>query len=413
MALNLEASSLFAAGSAVLVMLLGVFVASIRPRGRANLAFAVFAFFFGAGFVGRNLLTQDTPEKPIITLVEAVFFLIAAVGLAAVARLQIANFRRAWSAGLVFGVAHLVGIWVINFASPILGAPEPLSADNVRAAGGLSLVNSVAWGAGLAFAIRYVGFGPDKTRERQSLALMTIGIIVYPTAVATLVFAPIAPLDRYVGVLVVVMGSILALAWVLAMTRSPEPKVARGVVWAVLAMTLAFMWGGTQGPFEVVGGPIVGTARTLAVAIFAYAIIRHQLFDIDLKLKWTIKQSTVAAAFVAVFFTVSEVAQSVFQSSLGSIAGIIAAGALVFAIAPLQRFAERVSETALPGVKDTAEYRLVRKREVYRAAIEAALADGEITGKERSMLASLQDQLGLSASDALELEREAAAKGAT
>ncbi|HEV8359277.1 MAG TPA: hypothetical protein VGR28_02360, partial [Candidatus Thermoplasmatota archaeon] len=44
----------------------------------------------------------------------------------------------------------------------------------------------------------------------------------------------------------------------------------------------------------------------------AYALLRHQLFDIDLKVKWTIKQSTVAGMFIGVFFIVSEGAQQVF-----------------------------------------------------------------------------------------------------
>ncbi|MBI4394014.1 MAG: hypothetical protein HY556_09505 [Euryarchaeota archaeon] len=160
-----------------------------------------------------------------------------------------------------------------------------------------------------------------------------------------------------------------------------------------------------QAMFEVVA--------LLSFLVLGYAIVRHQLFDVDLKLKWTIKQSTVATAFIAVFFVVSEVAQSVFQSSLGSIAGIIAAGALVFALAPLQRAADRVASAAMPGVKDTSEYLAYRKVEVYRATVEEILVDRAITEKERSILNRLRDKLELGDDVAKAIERDAAAaKGA-
>lgn len=111
---------------------------------------------------------------------------------------------------------------------------------------------------------------------------------------------------------------------------------------------------------------------------------------------------------MAVFFVASELAANLLTARLGAIAGVVAAGLLVFALAPLQRLGDRVAETALPGVRDTAEYRTVRKREVYRAAAESAMADGAMSGKERDVLATLADQLGLSAREALDIEREAA-----
>ena len=45
----------------------------------------------------------------------------------------------------------------------------------------------------------------------------------------------------------------------------------------------------------------------LAVPLIAYGILRAHLFDIDLRIRWTIKQSTVAAVFVAVFYLVAEI----------------------------------------------------------------------------------------------------------
>lgn len=52
---------------------------------------------------------------------------------------------------------------------------------------------------------------------------------------------------------------------------------------------------------------------------------------------------------------------------------------------------------------------MVRKRDVYVAALEGALVDGVVSERERDMLARLQDQLGLTATEARELERASTA----
>jgi hypothetical protein len=52
--------------------------------------------------------------------------------------------------------------------------------------------------------------------------------------------------------------------------------------------------------------------------------LRTQLFDIDLRIRWTIKQSTLAAVFVAIVYLVSEGADRLLSSELGSVAGLLA-----------------------------------------------------------------------------------------
>lgn len=149
---------------------------------------------------------------------------------------------------------------------------------------------------------------------------------------------------------------------------------------------------------------------TLAfVGLLGYGLLRTQMLDIELRLKWTLRQSTVLAFFLAAFFVVSELAALWLSDAVGSVVGILAAGALLFLLAPLQRVAERVSDAAMPGVRDTDEYRTVRKREVYRATVEGALVDGKVTERERDMLARLQDELGLTATEARAIERKALA----
>lgn len=143
----------------------------------------------------------------------------------------------------------------------------------------------------------------------------------------------------------------------------------------------------------------------LAVPLIAYGILKTQLFDIDLKIQWTIRQSTVAAAFVAVFYVVTEGADRLFESEFGTWFGLVASAMLIFALSPLQRMAERVSQAVMPNTTDTPEYAAYKKLQVYEAALVDALPGG-ISGKERALLNHLRDSLGIAAADADALERD-------
>ena len=143
-----------------------------------------------------------------------------------------------------------------------------------------------------------------------------------------------------------------------------------------------------------------------AIPLIAYGILRTQLFDIDLRIRWTIKQSTLAAAVVAIIFLLSEGADRFLSAELGNVAGLLAAAVVVFFLAPLQRFAERVAGIAMPNTQNTPEYAAYRKMQVYEAAVAEALQEGGISKKEHALLDRLRDSLGISPTDADTLERE-------
>jgi len=144
----------------------------------------------------------------------------------------------------------------------------------------------------------------------------------------------------------------------------------------------------------------------IAVPVIAYGILRTQLFDIDLRIRWTLKQSTIAGIFFALMFLISEGASLFFSAELGNVAGLLAAAVLMFFLAPLQRFAERVASRAMPNTKDTPEYVSYRKMKVYEAAVAEALQEGGISPKERSLLIRLRDSLGIPEHDAEAIEQD-------
>lgn len=149
------------------------------------------------------------------------------------------------------------------------------------------------------------------------------------------------------------------------------------------------------------------------LALLARALLRQQLFDFDLRLKKGIEKSAIAGAFLVAFLVVAQLVQNYTSTTFGVLGGALAAGLALFALRPIERVAERVADAAMPRVRDTEEYRMVRKREVYRAAVESALEDGQVTERERSVLATLADQLGLGAKEALDIERETRVGGAS
>lgn len=183
----------------------------------------------------------------------------------------------------------------------------------------------------------------------------------------------------------------------------------RDVCWGfVYGYAILTIWDGT---YRVVDPDATGLiyivyalGTLFAVPLVAYGILRAKLFDIDLRIRWTIKQSTLAGIFVAVVYLISEGAESFLSSELGNVAGLIASAIVVFFLAPLQRFAERVAGAAMPNTANTPEYVAYRKMQVYEAAvIEARQGDG-ISEKERALLNRLRESLGISSADADSLE---------
>jgi len=147
----------------------------------------------------------------------------------------------------------------------------------------------------------------------------------------------------------------------------------------------------------------------MAVPLIAYGILHTQLFDIDLRIRWTVKQSTLAAAVIAIIFVLTEAADRFLSAELGNFAGLIAATLVVFFLAPLQRFAERVATVTMPHANNTSEYVAFRKIQVYEAAVVEAQQEEGISHKERALLNRLRESLGISEADATAIEHELAA----
>jgi hypothetical protein len=158
-------------------------------------------------------------------------------------------------------------------------------------------------------------------------------------------------------------------------------------------------------------GVIVPFSYEMAVIIYvplvAYGMLRVQLFDIDLRIKRTLKRSTVAAAFVAAFFLVSELTNNFLSDQLGNVLGLVCTAALMFFLEPIQRVAARFSDAAMPHTQATPEYESYRKLQVYESAVQAAVEEGGISDRQRRVLDSLIGSLGIDLQAAQQLENDA------
>ncbi|HLE96650.1 MAG TPA: hypothetical protein VI997_04700 [Candidatus Thermoplasmatota archaeon] len=144
--------------------------------------------------------------------------------------------------------------------------------------------------------------------------------------------------------------------------------------------------------------------QLLYLPLLGYGILKTQLFDIDVRIKRGVRRSVIAGAFLLAFFVVGAVAEGAVQSRTGYVAGLVAAVALAFAFRPLERFAGRLADRAMPRVREDPDFLGSRKLEVYKAALESAAPDGVVSQRERAVLATLRDKLGIAAGDAEAIE---------
>ncbi len=160
---------------------------------------------------------------------------------------------------------------------------------------------------------------------------------------------------------------------------------------------------------DFIYNPLQAVTYLLCFSLLGYGVLRTQLFDLDLRLKWALVRSGMLALIAVGFFVGSELLETVIPVQ-GVVLGLITAGIVVTALKPLQAGLERLLDTLMPGVEDSQEYLGGRKADVYAAAFEAGIRDGEITHRERSVLRTFAESLGLSDQEITKVEATVAAR---
>lgn len=364
----------------------------------------------------------------------------------------------AWNVAALGGLASGAAGWLLAAAVFFAG---PSRTQNRRLALVLFLEGATGWWGG---ALTLLAEDAPTAFGAQATAEVAFGLMMfaYPSFLATLATPLVRALRRRSAQVVLAMGALAFAVFFLARTRLfladvgpseyssffpvngplfvPFLVVPSLVVFAFGLLASVSMWrlappgtparrqGATYAfAFAVrdvawsvflldafvlrvgIVGPLTFNALLLVFqAALAYGILRTQLFDLDLRLKRLLRRGTLVGVFLGAFFIAVAIAEQYLQR-YGVLVGGVAAGLLLFALRPIERAADRFADKAMPRVRDDEEYRTVRKRDVYRAAVASALQDGAFTEKERDVLATLAQELGLGPAEMRAIERDARA----
>ena len=179
----------------------------------------------------------------------------------------------------------------------------------------------------------------------------------------------------------------------------------RDLSWGLVYATGAFdFWRDTDLQVLIIGQIYAGSTL-IYIPIVAYGILSVRLLDIKVEIRKGVKRGTLAAAFIALFFLISEGAASLLSERFGTVAGLLGATLIVFLLSPLHRLSEWFSGQVVPAGEDS-EYQAFRKLQMYAVAVEDAMAYGDIGPARRSLLERLRESLDVAPDDARRIEAD-------
>lgn len=399
--------------SAFLYVTLGAWVLTLKPRRLQTKLLGAFAILFGMRFlptdlgmifhlVERGSLLKEVIQAPFGGLAS-----ITALGLAWAVPESLED-RRLLGTAVALGVAIPAVLAGIEVAVPRTGPrPMPIWAHAAE----LLVVLGGLYAAVVLLALRARPARDPSRSEVTQLALLGVALAMLnafalggwgiPASADPLAAGDPMELLFRASFTLFWLGVAGLWGWNMTQAGVETRRIHRAALLGILGLLAAGAVYYAVLPSADPGSNVMrGVMRTLGVGLLAYGILRHDLAGLDAKVEWTVSKTTVAGVFVAVFFIVSEGAQVLFAGfAQNELLGVIAAGALLFALAPIQRLADRIAERAVPsGATD--------EEETYRITAAKYLADGELTAEEERHLARLADRLGIDAERAVELRQE-------
>lgn len=413
--------------SGVIFLLLGLLVAIVRPRRPLNLWFALFASGFGLFWIFVNFPNLGWANKTtaVVTSLGALMWVVGVifVGLRYPQPLR-GTARRAIRLPALVAASHTLfhAALAIVFLRTNPGAGIDLPGYRVE----INPATNSLWApafSGIWFLLFMMAtrFGRQvNPRDGQAIRMVTWAFLAFNSISIGVSLAQAIQMPpelqeysnsfRLAAGFDVVLTLLLMAVW--ARTARIAPSGLRRGAAGIAAATALLMLLGVAFAFatnvdHATNLGLQGLARLFGVAVLAYAILRLQLFDIEIKLRWGINRSALVLVFLAVFFVVDQLIEAIAGEALGTIAGAVASGLLLFALHPLQKMTERIGAAALPHARaDDNKYILRRKRETYRNAYATAWADGNLTAKDQRMLQQVRDALGLPDKDIVAIERD-------
>lgn len=385
---------------ALVLLAIAIFTLQAAPRRPQNQLFAFFLFLVAGNFTSNFFneyhfsITHDTRAALTAGLVGHMFLLLDPFVLLYFASIFPA--RRGIATSPSRTAAALVVPLVLYAVTPLVGElahddrPTPY---RFAVAGYLGVYYLAA-----LLLIVHAWIRETQPRERTLLRLLAIafGTAIVPRIGATTADVGWGIQAWSLVLTVATFAGVFGYAYAGRRERGREILGVAALTGGLILLILAFAWGPLLWPqFGLVTGNLTRafTYRWFVFAVLvSYAILRFQVFDIDLQFK---RGASVAigglillASFVVLREAVGWIAPQA-RPPLPEVAGAL--GSLLMLL-PATRVARAGASRLLPRVEPTAEYLRRRKLEVYTAALHTALEEHRPPGEDRE-LAHLRDKL--------------------
>lgn len=410
MELNLSPGPLINAGGAFLFLVAGIGILAVARQTRLGLRLGLFATTFGLAYVAGNLVSDRDPASTAMLVVVGLAPAVVLVFLILEIMRQVSSSARAGIALLatLLGLASAIAavVYLVGFLEkPALW--ETFGADLLVEFPLAYLVEPLLLVLLAACAQAPVnGTGQNyKGRLLVGLAagLFAIGIIMVTAASNNQETSWVGRAQE--GVQILLGIGVACVAWLVVRGHpAGTERFAHGSFAAIVMVGLI----GSLGAFADWAqdiGPF-GIMRTVGAVLLVLAVVKYDVLGVPLP-RLVVRRGALAGGALAVLFIVAQVAQNFFSAKYGLLMGGVLAGGFVFAASPIQRAIERSTE---PQKATAAAFDAARVG--YKAALRAAMRDGTLTRREERHLAEVAMALGITPVQALDLRDEVEREGA-
>ncbi len=129
--------------------------------------------------------------------------------------------------------------------------------------------------------------------------------------------------------------------------KTPFAIVRRQLLFLIVGVSQVVVWYlfypilfGKIFPEAVTTGFFFDFSGTIFLALAAYAILKYQLFDIEIKVKKGVEYSILLAVFFGIVLAVQQLLENYVAQILGSVIGIVVGSIIIITSFPLQHMAE-------------------------------------------------------------------------
>lgn len=424
-------TSQFAAAG--LFLLLAAVVLSIRFNSRVNRAFAIFLFLRGAYLLFLALARSEIDGPLYNPLIDTARYFLLATPFALVYFAAIYLQPHGGVVVRAVGAFVILGVLVVDLTY-LLDHCTVQCSEFPRVAGPLTVVVQAVPLAEAVVGLVLVSAAHKLRGQAREQATLIVGTAF--TLLALLESSPTLvslatngwsglhlPFERNLwirlsrlGILAAFLAAATSTGLLIRAQHSAKRKVLLLGVATVMVGTAVFLTANEdseQASTQVITTTtfLFGAWRFLAASLVAYGLVRHRFLDLDLRINWTISRGAVAGVFLIVFLVVSQLIERAASEKLGYMSGALAAGILLFSIKPLERLGDRIADEVHPrGRRERMSLEAEQRVAIFREQATMVWSDGHIGRKERLLLDSLRDQLGIDAATAAEIEHTAAAE---